>query len=664
MAADERLRLDIALTPSPMEIEELIVTAEREVDEDARNPGIGRMPVATIKKLPTVLEPDVFRSLQLLPGVASASDYSSGLYIRGGDPGQTLILLDQTSVYNPTHVFGFFSTFNPDAIKDVQLLKGGFPASYGGRIGSVLNIQNKDGNRREYQAGLTVGLLASRVYVEGPHSRGSFMLAARRSTLEPLLAILDDVSGIPDAFYFVDVNSKVNLDASPNNRLSLSFYLGQDALRLSFLEDTALRIRYGNRTASLNWMHLFSSTLYSNFTLTASRYSSQPDVYFGGTEIGQDNRVHDYSLKADFEFHPGNGHVVESGFWAGLLDIPLRNYFDGESGFNSHIVSTYAAVFVQDEIAFSPSWIVQLGMRAAYFADGSHLRLSPRASLEHRPGARLRLQAGVGRYYQFQTLITNESFSGFDVWLTSGEGVRPAYGDQVVAGAKVSLAPGLTLDVEAYYRTMRHLFEIDPYLADATGLEYSEFFTFGRGSAKGIEVKLERIRGRITGFIAATLGDTNRLFPDLNLDRLGEPQRYPPKHDRLVDINGLASYSLTPSWDLTAVLSVASGQAFTEPGAQYRLLQTELLTGNMSTDVLLSSGLNNARLPAYHRLDLGATKSGRFFDWADYELQLQVINAYAQRNTWFILHDFETDGTIVRIPSRKFPSHCLMFRLR
>ena len=663
---NESLRLDIMLTPDLLQIDEVVVTADRD-DEGVGSLGVDRMPVTTIKQLPSVFEPDVFRSLQLLPGVASASDYSSGLYIRGGNPGQTLILLDRTSVYNPTHVFGFFSTFNPDAIKDVQLFKGAFPASYGGRIGSVLDIHNKDGDRHTFHTGLTLGILASRAFIEGPHSRGSYMLAVRRSTLEPLLALLSDVNGVPEAFYFADINSKINFDVSPNDRLSLSFYLGQDALRLSFLADTSLRLRYGNRTASVNWMRLFSSTLFSNFTLTASQYRSQPDVHFGGTSFRQDNRVNDYSLKADLEFQPDSRHSVEGGFWVGRLELPLRNFFDGDAGFSSNIVSLYAAAYVQDKIALSPVWTAQVGLRASYLADGSHMRLAPRVSLEYRPDPSLSFQTGAGRYYQYQTLITNESFSGFDVWLASGNGVRPAFGDQVVLGARAQLMQTVTLDIEAYYRTMRQLFEVDPYLADASGLAYHEYFTFGRGAARGIELKLERPQqNRLSGFLAATFGDTHRMFPDLNLDRLGEPQQYPPKHDRRVNVTGVANYSLTPSWNLTAVVSVASGQAYTKPSAQYRLTDTEYVTGNQSTAVLLSSGLNNARLPTYHRVDVGAANTGRFFGLADYEWQLQVINVYAQRNTWFVLHDFAADGTVdsTTVPQIPIPLPNVSFTLK
>ena len=283
LAAGERRRLDLELTPQEVTFDEVVVSAQREAEEEARNIGVAQMKIETVKQLPTVLEPDVFRSLQLLPGVKAASDYSSGLYIRGGDPGQTLVLLDRTTVYNPSHVFSFFSTFNPDAIKDVRLYKGGFPASYGGRIGAVRDIYNKDGNRRAYDGAATLGLLASRAFIEGPYKKGSWMLAVRRSTLEPLLAAFKGREGIPDGFHFIDLNSKINFDASPDDRLSLSFYLGTAALDIAFLEDARLNLDYGNRTVSANWTHLFSEKLFSNFTVTASRYFSTPRAVIAGT---------------------------------------------------------------------------------------------------------------------------------------------------------------------------------------------------------------------------------------------------------------------------------------------------------------------------------------------------------------------------------------------
>lgn len=656
LAAGERRRLDIELAPQAVLFDEVVVAADRAEEEEARNIGVAQMKIETVKQLPTVLEPDVFRSLQLLPGVKAASDYSSGLYIRGGDPGQTLVLLDRTSVYNPTHVFGFFSTFNPDAIKDVRLYKGGFPASYGGRIGSVLDIYNKDGNRRERQGSVSLGLLASRVFAEGPYKHGSWMAALRRSTLEPLLAALQGQEGIPDGFYFYDFNGKVNLDASPNDRLSLSLYLGTDALDLEFLDDAVLDINYGNRTVSANWTHLFSERLFSNFTVTTSHYFSQPRILLAGTEIKQDSRIHDTSIKGDFEFIANERHELAAGFWAGAIRFPFKSSFDGEVTFNPRIQTEYAAAYVEETFRPSPLWTVQGGLRATFFTDGRHFRLEPRFSAEHRPYSRLRLQASYGRYYQFQTLITNESFSGFDFWLTSAEGVNPAFGDQFILGAKTFLREDFALDAEGYYRTMRDLFEIDPFLPDAAGLAYRDYFQIGRGNAYGVELKLDKTRGRLNGFLAYTFGVTRRRFPQINLVD-GRPRNYPPKYDRRHDLHLVANYQLSRTWRATGVFTYATGQAYTEPTAQYKLLGGELLTGDDAVDVLLSPGLNEARLPAYHRLDFGFTKQGRFFRRADYELQLQVINLYARRNIWFIFFEFEQDNSVTRndIPQIPIP---------
>ncbi|MEX1054569.1 MAG: TonB-dependent receptor, partial [Rhodothermales bacterium] len=356
LAPGERRRLDVALTPEDIQFEEITVTAEAELEEEVRRVGVLQLRTDIIRRLPAVLQPDVFRSLQLLPGVKAASDYSSGLYIRGGSPDQTLILLDRTTVYNPSHFFGFFSTFNPDAIKDVRLYKGGYPAAYGGRLGSVVDIYNRDGNRNEYEAGLTIGLLSSSAIVEGPYSRGSWMLAARRSTLEPLLYLLRtaDVDGIPDAFHFVDVNAKINFDAGENDRLSLAAYTGSDELEIDFLEDAQADLVYGNRTISLNWTHLFSELLFSNFTATGSRYASNPTLELSGTQFSQENQVADVSLKGDLQYIPNERHAIEAGAWSGIFTFRLRNVFDGAETLRARTRSLYSSVYLQETYTPTP----------------------------------------------------------------------------------------------------------------------------------------------------------------------------------------------------------------------------------------------------------------------------------------------------------------------
>ncbi|MBT8401660.1 MAG: TonB-dependent receptor [Rhodothermia bacterium] len=648
----EKLRLDVSLDPQGYVVGEVLVTASAETEEEARTLGVAQLKTDLVRSLPAVLEADVFRSLQLLPGVKAASDYSAGLYVRGGSPDQTLILIDRTTVYNPSHFFGFFSTFNPDAVKDVRLYKGGYPAEYGGRLGAVVDIYNKDGNRNETRGRLSVGLLASRAIVEGPYSKGSWMLAIRRSTLEPLLSVLQDqdIDGIPERFYFVDANGKVNFDLSENDRLSASFYAGQDKLLLPFLDDASVDLAYGNRTFSTNWTRIFSDRLFSNFTVTSSRYFSRPEFEIAGTPITRSNNVFDQSVKGDFEFIAGRDHELSGGFWTGIFTFRLRDEFDGEESLFKRIQSAYGAAYIQDTYRPNPLWKLTGGLRANYFAEGSYFRLEPRFSVERQISPGSRLQIGYGRYYQFLTLISNELFTGSDIWLTTAEDVPPAFGDQFVAGYKTAVGKDLRVDLEFYYRSMRELFELDPRLPDASGVEYGELFRFGEGFAYGSEIFVEKPSGRLSGFAGYTFGITRRRYP--NFPNIGDFDYYPPKYDRTHDLNVVASYRLSSRWTLSSVFTAATGQAYTRPQSQYRTLDNPL--GSEVKDVLVSP-FNAARLPAYHRLDVGASLFGRFFGFADYELQLQVLNVYNRRNIWFYFFEFENDNTVSRTEVPQIP---------
>lgn len=659
LGAGESARRDVDLAPQDFEVDEVVVTAEADTEEEQRRLGVSKMPTATIRQLPTILEPDVFRSLQLLPGVKSASDFSSGLYIRGGSPDQTLILLDRTTVYNPTHFFGVFSTFNPDAIKDVRLYKGAYGSEYGGRIGSVVDIYNKDGNRRENAGSISLGLLASRVLVEGPHRKGSWMLAVRRSTVEPLLAVArgQDVEGIPNTFYFYDANGKVNVDLGQDDRISTSFYAGQDVVDVPIADGVTARIRYGNRTISTNWTHLFSDRLFSNFTVTGSQYFSKPEFEFATTNIFQTNDVWDYSIKGDFEYLPDSRHQIKAGFWTGNFRFDFRSVFDGLEGLNLETRALYTNLF--GEYIFRPTadWTVTSGLRGAYFSDGSFVRIEPRLSVERRLSDQLYAQVGTGRYHQFLTLVTNEAFSGLDVWLSAAENVRPSYGDQVVAGLKFTPNAGIRVEWEAYYRTMRDLFSLNPFLPDVAGLAYEDLFHVGEGYATGSEVFIQGRIGPFSGFVGYTFGLTKRRFPTIN-----ENAYYPPKYDRTHDLNVTGTARITKKWEFTSVFSYATGQAYTRPASRYRLGNSPFEAED--TDVLVSP-FNGARLPAYHRLDIGFTRRGKLFG-AESELQLQVINAYNRRNIWFYFYDFQQDGSITRdvVPQIPVPVPNISYTLR
>ncbi len=641
LEAGENRRLDINLEPEGYQLDEIHVESQKEKEEQ-RNIGVAQLETQLIKKVPSVFQADVFRSIQLLPGVKAASDFSSGLYIRGGSPDQTLILLDRTTVYNPTHFFGFFSTFNPDAVKDVRLYKGGYPAKYGGRLGSVLSVYNKDGNRNEFQGSVTLGLLASRASLEGPYNRGSWMIAIRRSTLEPLLAVLQQtLDNIPKSFYFMDLNGKINYDANKNNKLSLAFYSGTDDLNFPFAEDASISLNYGNQTLSSTWTHIFSEKLFSNFTVTGSHYFNFPSFDIATTPFERSNTIYDLSVKGDLEYLPSDNHEISTGFWAGNLTFNLIDEFDGDETFSSRIRSQYYSLYLQDDWEISDKWKLTPGIRLNGFSEGNYLRLEPRFSMEFRPTDRIRLQAAYGRYNQFLTLVTNEAFSGFDVWLTTDDGVPPAHGDQFVVGAKTIPLEDFGLDFELYYRSMNDLFELDPFLPDQAGLDYEQLFRFGNGHAYGSELFFEKRAGNFTGFAGYTFSVTRRRFPGFNEPVVGDENAryYPPKYDRTHDFHLVLEYEFSNRWAVNTVFNYATGQPYTKPLSRTIAFDFPLSSG--AKDQLVVGKVNASRLPAYNRLDLGVTRTGTFFGIGEAEWQFQVINAYSRRNVWFYNYELE-----------------------
>jgi len=642
LSANQTLRLDIELEPNIVSSDEIVVTSDRIKDEQ-KNIGTAEINTELINSLPKVFEADVFRSVQLLPGVKAASDFSSGLYIRGGSPDQTLILLDRNTVYNPSHFFGFFSTFNPDAIKDVRLYKGGYPAEYGGRLSSVLTIYNKDGNRNRMEGTATVGMLASRVSIEGPYKKGSWMFSARRSTLEPILAALRSTSdNIPSSFYFLDFNGKVNYDASKDDKLSLAFYSGQDKVNFPFSDDAEFKLNYGNRTLSGNWTHIFNEKLFSNFVLTGSQYFNYPKIELGGTPIERRNNIYDYSIKSDLEYLPTEKHDLSIGIWAGTLTIRLNDRFDNEPSFSSRSHSRYGSVYISDTWRPSDKWKIVSGLRTSYLSDGDYFRIEPRLSFEYKPIDRIRLQAAYGRYNQYLTLITNEAFSGFDVWLTADDGVKPSFGDQFIIGTKTVPFIGYGFDVEVYYRTMKDIFELDPFIQDVSGLDYPDLFRVGDGDAYGAEFFFEKRAGRLTGFIGYTFAYTWKKFNDYNNDISnpeGTGRKYPPKYDRRNDLNLVLSYKLSNRWKSTVSFNYATGQAYTEVLGQYSVNNTPWANDELNTFTV--GKINASRLPPYHRMDVSFSRMGTFFGLGEAEWQFQIINVYSRRNIWFYNFDFD-----------------------
>jgi outer membrane cobalamin receptor len=639
--AGERVTLEIALQPRALEVGEVTVTADR-VDE--KDLAVTKITAAEIKELPAVLQPDLFRSLQYLPGIKSASDFSSGLYVRGGGPDQTLVLLDDAPIYNPTHVFGFFSTFNPDAIGDVTLYKGGYPAEYGGRLAGVVDINNRRSAPEETTGGLSLGMLSSRAYARGSYvseidttdgdyvGTGTWSLAVRRSTIEPLLSALSDsgVEDIPQSFYFYDVNASATLDPTPDDDLFLSFYAGRDQLNFPFVADAVFDVGYGNRAATGAWRRQVTDRLRMRWSGSYSHYFSDPIAEIAGTRFVRDNDVYDLKLEGDLTWAATDQHVVDGGLTVGSFTSRLQNSFDGNENFSPRVRTAYGALHVQD--VYNPTWSPDLtltaGARLNWYRQGGYLRPAPRLRATYQLAPDVQLQAGYGRYYQYLSAATSQLFSAFDFWLTTGDQVPPSYGDQYLAGVKTDLDGGVSLNVEAYYRTMRDLFDLDRLKQDYTGLAYPELFQFGRGRAYGLEVTLRRRQGRLNGFLGYTLSRTEREFDQLSADP------FPPRYDRTHDLTAVVNYDLADNWRLTSVFTYATGQAYTEPTSYYKLLDYPFSSQTLTP---LRGEYNGARLPAYHRLDVSLRRKGTLFG-ADYEARVQMVNVYSRRNVWFKLY--------------------------
>ena len=643
--SDQDVRLDVALQVESVDLEEIVIQAERPEElEQATQSSFIALQVEPLQQMPAIGEADLLRSLQLLPGIQSASDISSGLYVRGGGPDQTAILLDHIPLYNPSHLFGFFSTFNPDAIKDVQLYKGAYPAAYGRTLGAVLDVSNREGNRQHFSGRGGVSLIASRLLAEGPVGQGSWMMAGRRTYLEPVLSAVRSFDiDIPLNYYFYDFNGKVN-QRWGDDTFTVSTYWGQDDLRVDIEEENEsfVDIRWGNRAVTARWTRVFSPTLFGHFMAAGSSYESILSFSFFDTPFGVTNSIRDWSLKGDVDYFANRDHTLTLGFLATLFEFDYSQSFNQEEE-SLYQKSVLASAYVQDEWQAGPTTRLRLGGRGTYFSVGDRLHFAPRLSLSRALSENIRVKAAAGMYRQYLQLITTETFSGGDFWVPLDNSVEPGRSYQGVVGTEWNPSKRYQLSVETYYTDLANLVVLDNAVAvDSEGTRSEDIFkSGGSGWASGVEVFLQRRTGALTGWIGYTLGWTRRTFSELN-----RGLAFPPKYDRRHDLSFVVSYQ-AGKWRLGSNLVYATGQAFTPASARYSL--REPATGSLQ-DYVLPAERNSARLLPYHRLDASANR--KFGLWGlDVEFYLQIFNLYSRRNEWFVQFDTnnpETEPEVIK----------------
>jgi len=651
-------------------IEEVVVSSSSRTDENVKTTEMGTISMSAeqIKTLPVIFgEVDILKALQLMPGVQSAGEGNSGFYVRGGGPDQNLVLLDDAVVYNPGHLFGFFSVFNSDAVKNITLIKGSMPANYGGRLSSVVDVSMKEGNVKEYHAEGGIGLISSRLTIQGPieKHKGSFVLSGRRTYIDLLIKPFAKGTNFEGSgYFFYDANLKANFAFSKKDRLYLSGYFGRDQFTFnSATTSFNANIPWGNSTATLRWNHLFSDRLFMNASAIYNDYKFE----FGGSqsdfEIRLSSGIRDYNAKVDFDYYSGFNHHFKAGINY-IFHKFIPNQVSGRTGEtelkpdNDLIKYGHeAGIYLLDEFELGERLRINAGIRFSYFAQaGPYWRfrydLNDRKTdssyygagsivrsyggPEPRINARLALnpvssiKASVAKSYQYIHLITNNGTTlPTDLWVPSTLMVNPQASWQYSVGYfRNFLDNALEGSVEVYYKDMKNQIEYrEGYTPTSPTKEQELNYVFGDGLAYGAEFFLNKTRGKFTGWIGYTLSWTWRDFKDLN-----KGERFPAKYDRRHDISVVGTYEHSPKWTFSSVFVYGSGNAITLPTSFYFVEQ--VTTPEYSK-------LNQYRLFAYHRLDISAIykpkpKKPRRWEssWA-----FSIYNVYSRQNPYFLYVD-------------------------
>lgn len=617
--------------------------------------GVNKLDIKEINNIPVLFgERDVLKTIQLLPGVLAAGEGNSGFFVRGGSVDQNLVLLDEAMVYNASHLLGFFSTFNSDAIKDVDLYKGGMPAQYGGRLASVLEVNMLDGNNQEFGADGGIGLIASRLKLEGPieKDKGSFMLSGRRTYADMFLKLSTDSSVNRSVLYFYDLNLKANYQINDNNTLYLSGYFGRDVL--GYVDNFGFD--WGNATGSFRWNHVFNNKLFSNTSLIYSDFKYNVEVFNDNNDFKIASRIQNVNVKQDFHYFASNRSNLRFGVNLLRQEIsPAGINASEDSDINSMLIENRQglelAAYVSHEWKPHYRWNVIYGLRlntflalgpgefrtyddlgdiidARTYGRGAvvkgYFNPEPRVSVNYLLNENSSLKASYNRNTQNLHQLTNSTSTlPTDAWVLSSNNIRPQIADQGAIGYYRNFDDDkYEFSVEAYYKDMQN--QIDyKNAADLQANENVESeLVYGRGKAYGMELYLKKRTGRLNGWVSYTLSRSKRRFDDIN-----NGNWFAARQDRIHDVAIVGMYQFSERWSFSGTFVYNSGNAVTFPSGKYNI-------GGKSTWYYTER--NGYRMPDYHRLDLGATlasKPGRKFQssWT-----FGIYNAYNRKNAYII----------------------------
>lgn len=663
VTVNENLRLDFFLEVNSSQLEEVVINADRN-DNNVNKPQVGviNVPIKAVISMPVLAgERDILKTIQFLPGVQQGQEGTTGFYVRGGNTDQNLVQLDEATIYNPNHLFGLFSTFNVNAIKSISLTKGGFPAKYGGRLSSILDITMKDGNKENYQVEGGIGLLSSNLTVEGPLEKGksSFIVSGRRSYID-LLTKPFMPSGINGTTYYLyDFNAKLNYELGKNDHLFISYFTGKDHAVYTGANSLNFNIDFGNTTSTVRWNHLFGNRLFSNTSLIFNDYhlglATAQGSYYSLLYTG----IKDVSAKTDFTFIPGPNHEVKAGIsytyhtlFPGAVSakIPKKgNRLDLNRDSIPKRYSNEMAFYISDELKMTDVISVTYGLRVPVFFSGNktYAFTEPRFIVKFSLNPVTSIKASYTQMNQFMHLVPNSTASlPTDIWLTSNAKIKPQNSTQYAIGLFKNFKNNeLETSVEVYYKTMNNqvLFKEGTQIALNTNLD--DALAFGDGKSYGIEFFVKKNFGKLTGWASYTLSKTTQIFPDLNYGK-----EFPFTYDRRHNLSIAANYELSKTWSFSADFTLYSGIAFTLPAGRAFVTEDGSLYDGIYYDY---TSRNNSRLRAYNRLDIGFSniKQVKIFgkscqrEWA-----FGAYNVYSRQNPYFV---YLTTDPITKQPQAK-----------
>lgn len=651
----ENKTINIELAEATTKLKDFVVTDTSDNDANVREVQMSlvKLDPKSIETIPVLLgEADVVKTLQLSPGISSAGEGSSGFFVRGGGIDQNLILLDEAVVFNASHLLGFFSVFNSDAIKDVALYKGGIPAQYGGRGSSVMDITMRDGNNKKFGAKGGIGLISSRLTVEAPivKDKGSFLIAGRRSYADLFLKFSADENLRNTALFFYDLNLKANYTINQKNRVYLSGYFGRD----KFGND-AFGFDWGNATGTIRWNHLFSDKLFSNTTFIVSNYDYAFSIGEGEDQFGVKAAIFDYNFKEDFSYYLNEKNTIKFG-----LNAIHHTFSPGElsaenPSFNNIILpKRYAlegAVYLQNEQKISEIITLQYGLRYSVFNymgkgtaktfdnDGNELTsteydswesikfyngLEPRFAAKYMLNDVSSIKASYNRNFQYIHLLSNTtSSSPTDNWVPSSNNVKPQIIDQVALGYFRNFKSNTyEFSVEGYYKNLQNQIDYRNGAQLFLNENVEGDLVYGKGIAFGTEFLLRRNKGKLTGWIGYTFSRAFRTF-----DQVNDGERYNALQDRIHDVSVVAMYKLSDRWAFSGTFVYNTGQPTTFPAGQYKI---------QGVTIPYYTDRNSQRFPDYHRMDIGATWYGKKTKKWKSSWTFSIYNLYARENAFTI----------------------------